>query len=217
MAGLSFTRDQVFVDSPASSGLSSAHRIAAVWLTLDTDSHSGHLFGSLTIRNVVTMSAVCDSPQALSSAQNHAAEDSASLLLDDKISRTGNWGRRCHWVRLWSFSAWLGRTPVSPWDTSSALLMKSWFCILGSDSIKIWNLTSIGNTIVEIRRSYNRLISTMGFPILVRWHLYIESGPWCFVQSKWPVWVAVAWCLIQTFFWIIWSGMFISVWLNVMV
>ena len=31
---------------------------------------------------------------------------------------------------------------------------------------------------MEIRRSYDRLISTMGFPILVRWHLYIESGPW---------------------------------------
>ena len=30
---------------------------------------------------------------------------------------------------------------------------------------------------MEIRRSYDRLISTMGFPILVRWHLYIESGP----------------------------------------
>ena len=30
---------------------------------------------------------------------------------------------------------------------------------------------------MEIRRSYDRLTSTMGFPILVRWHLYIESGP----------------------------------------
>ena len=30
---------------------------------------------------------------------------------------------------------------------------------------------------MEIRRSYDRLISTMGFPILVRWHLYIESKP----------------------------------------
>ena len=29
---------------------------------------------------------------------------------------------------------------------------------------------------MEIRRSYDRLISTMGFPIQVRWHLYIESG-----------------------------------------
>ena len=35
---------------------------------------------------------------------------------------------------------------------------------------------SIGNPTVEIRRSYDRLISTMRFPILVRWHLYIESG-----------------------------------------
>ena len=32
---------------------------------------------------------------------------------------------------------------------------------------------------MEIRRSYDRLISTMGFPILVRRHLYIESVPWC--------------------------------------
>ena len=37
----------------------------------------------------------------------------------------------------------------------------------------------MGNLIVEIRRSYDRLISTMGFPILVRRHLYIESGPCC--------------------------------------
>ena len=37
--------------------------------------------------------------------------------------------------------------------------------------------TCIGNPIVEIRRSYDRLISKMGFPMLVRWHLYIESGP----------------------------------------
>ena len=39
-------------------------------------------------------------------------------------------------------------------------------------------LTSIGNPVVEIRRSSDRLISTMGFPILVRWYLYIESAPW---------------------------------------
>ena len=34
------------------------------------------------------------------------------------------------------------------------------------------------NPIMEIRQSYDRLISTMGFPILVRRHLYTESGPW---------------------------------------
>ena len=49
---------------------------------------------------------------------------------------------------------------------------------LGADSIKRCPLTSIGNPVVEIRRSYNRLISTMGFPLLVRRHHYIESGPW---------------------------------------
>ena len=38
------------------------------------------------------------------------------------------------------------------------------------------NLTSKGKPIVEIRWSYDRLISTMGFPIPVRWHIYIESG-----------------------------------------
>ena len=49
--------------------------------------------------------------------------------------------------------------------------------IQGADSIKRCHLTSIGNAIVEIRRSYDPLISTMGFPILVRCHLYIESRP----------------------------------------
>ena len=50
--------------------------------------------------------------------------------------------------------------------------------MLRPDSILICLLTSIGNPIVEIRRFYDRLISTMGFPILVRLHLYIDSGPW---------------------------------------
>ena len=39
---------------------------------------------------------------------------------------------------------------------------------LGPDSTPRCRLTSIGNPIVKIRRSYNRLISTMGFPILVK-------------------------------------------------
>ena len=51
-------------------------------------------------------------------------------------------------------------------------------CDLGAESIKRCHLTSIGNPIVEIRRSYDRLISTMGFPMLIRCHLHIESGPW---------------------------------------
>ena len=49
----------------------------------------------------------------------------------------------------------------------------------GPDSIKKrCHVTGIGNPIVEIRRFYNHPISTMGFHILVRWCLYIESGPW---------------------------------------
>ena len=45
-------------------------------------------------------------------------------------------------------------------------------------------ITSIGNPIVEIRRSYGRLISTMGFPILGRRHLYIDSGPRIHLNRK---------------------------------
>ena len=41
----------------------------------------------------------------------------------------------------------------------------------GVESILRCHLTSIGNPIVEIRRSYDRLISTMVFPLPVRWHL----------------------------------------------
>ena len=64
------------------------------------------------------------------------------------------------------------------WFNKPSKLSFSWLCNhQGPDSIKICHLTSIGNPIVEIRRSKDRLISTMGFPILVRCHLYIESGP----------------------------------------
>ena len=47
-------------------------------------------------------------------------------------------------------------------------------------SLILWDASPIdsGNPIMEIRRSHDRLISIMGFPIPVRWHLYIESGPW---------------------------------------
>ena len=58
---------------------------------------------------------------------------------------------------------------------------------LGPDSILRCRLTGIGNPIVEIRRSYDRLISTMGFPIPVRRHLYIESGPWWLMMASFLV------------------------------
>ena len=44
--------------------------------------------------------------------------------------------------------------------------------------VNIWcHLTTIGNPIMEIRWSYEQLISAIGFPKLVRWHLYIVSEP----------------------------------------
>ena len=53
------------------------------------------------------------------------------------------------------------------------------------------------------------LISTMGFPILARWHLCIESGP-CFlwyllICNSWPSWVPSD-CQLR------WSGLVISAW-----
>ena len=38
-----------------------------------------------------------------------------------------------------------------------------------------YKYVSIGKPVVDIRPSHDRLISTTGFPILVRWHFYIES------------------------------------------
>ena len=46
-------------------------------------------------------------------------------------------------------------------DTVALLICR---LVQGADSIKRCHLASIGNPIVEIRRSYDRLISTMGFP-----------------------------------------------------
>ena len=65
------------------------------------------------------------------------------------------------------------------------------------DSIWRCGLTRKGNPTVEIRPSWDHLISKIGFPRLVRWHLYIESAPppppppprgilWCAFWSKLP-------------------------------
>ena len=47
---------------------------------------------------------------------------------------------------------------------------------MGPGAILRCHLISIGHPIVEIRRPYDHLIPTLGCPVLVRWHLYIESG-----------------------------------------
>ena len=110
------------------------------------------------------------------------------------------WTNKIVYCRNIGLSCEVDDTRLSPFyhDHDRAAMIgnigKEWSaqCNLGADSIKIYHLTSIGNPIVEIRRSYDRLISTMGFPILVRWHLYIESGPralrqmWCFWISQVP-------------------------------
>ena len=57
----------------------------------------------------------------------------------------------------------------------------------GPDSIYGCHLTIIGNSIVEIRRSWFSLISTMGFPILVRRHLYIDSTPRTKCRLLWEI------------------------------
>ena len=38
---------------------------------------------------------------------------------------------------------------------------------------------------MEKRQSYNYFISTMRFPILIRWHLYNKSGPGIFMKTTW--------------------------------
>ena len=90
---------------------------------------------------------------------------------------------KLRWLCIFQTSEWYIRTsdfydPLAWWTNAFNLKLRSLNTFLnnqGPDSIKRWHLISIGNPIVEIRWSDDRLISTMGFPILVRWHL--ESGP----------------------------------------
>ena len=58
---------------------------------------------------------------------------------------------------------------------------------LGPDSVWRYCLTSIWNPIVEKRQLQDHLISTMGIPILVIWHLYIESAPCLFQLNQWDI------------------------------
>ena len=50
-------------------------------------------------------------------------------------------------------------------------------CIPGASFNMSMSSYQYRNPIVEIRWSYDHLISKMGFPILVRWHLYVELAP----------------------------------------
>ena len=79
---------------------------------------------------------------------------------------------------------------------------------------------------MEIRRSYNHLISRMGFPILVRWHLYIESGPWSlylglrifsdytetFSVWGWPLYCAIKYVHSFGLFWFVLLILSLTTW-----
>ena len=57
----------------------------------------------------------------------------------------------------------------------------------GTNSISRYHLTSIGKSIVEKRRYHDRLISTMGFPILVIQHFILNQGPDCELSDRSPL------------------------------
>ena len=83
------------------------------------------------------------------------------------------------------------------WDLTTSWFWKHpW---VEGDSINRCFLTSMGNPIVEIRWSYNCLIPTMGFPILVRQHLHIEPGP-RLVRGMVHVWTYMQWCICGPLF-----------------
>ena len=67
-----------------------------------------------------------------------------------------------------------------------------WIKAQGPDSIQGCHLTSRRNPILEVSGSQDRLLPTVEFPILVRWCLCIESGPWlcnmAYFSPKWLWW-----------------------------
>ena len=86
------------------------------------------------------------------------------------------------WIRMKkSFKKW---PSGYSWDSSSPSLehwlsMGTFQTLLDQLTCKGEWMSYIGYSLIlcTCRRSYDHLISTMGFPIPVRCHLYIESGP----------------------------------------
>ena len=102
------------------------------------------------------------------------------IILDD-FSKYHWLSRYCHRISIHGFI-------VSNWKHLQLIKFRN---IQGAESIWRCHFTSKRNPIVEIRRSYDHLISTMGFPILVRWHLYIESWPWYPMSYPHQLWISV--------------------------
>ena len=59
---------------------------------------------------------------------------------------------------------------------------------------------------MEIRRSYGHLISTMGFPILVRCHFYIDMAPRCLDSSMWGPFTVIQSSLCQVIILVLFIG-----------
>ena len=55
-------------------------------------------------------------------------------------------------------------------------------CTVGWLNLKI-SFTSTGIPMIKIKQSHDCLIFIMWFPILVRWHPFIESAYWCVMWS----------------------------------
>ena len=77
----------------------------------------------------------------------------------------------CLWIWLWKLSG------ICLCNEVTSLLyftVKKQWVRLGFDfGIKMWFLSVFENSIVEVKRSYDRFISAMGFPKLLRWNLYL--------------------------------------------
>ena len=78
------------------------------------------------------------------------------------------------WSEMVHVVLWFGMGEFYPYPS---WLLHWYLSNQGPDSIYRWRLTSIGNPVVVIRQFCYHSISTMGFPRLVRWYLYTESGP----------------------------------------
>ena len=78
-------------------------------------------------------------------------------------------------LRIWQEAHWT--TSFIGWDHIHGTWSKLYRSDTDPDAISRCCLTSWGDPTVEKRLSYDHLISAMGFPIEVKWHLHIWSGP----------------------------------------
>ena len=130
--------------------------------------HSQRKDPILEIYNRITIGSMlcypCIRPKPLCMKATHCP--SGILCLGHKTDfKSGHW--YCYWLLIKCL------VKAYRWLESTIIYWKEY---QGPDSIKS-RLIKMGNPILEIRRSQDRLISTIGFPLLVRRHLYIESGP----------------------------------------